>query len=103
MDKTYKGTAIGARNSDIMAIFLMNSALVGLVGGVVGITLGSAISTILPNLLTGLGPGGSVTTVLPISLLIEAIAIALFIGILSGAVPAYRASKLRPVNALRYE
>ncbi|MBI2647635.1 ABC transporter permease [Candidatus Woesearchaeota archaeon] len=67
--------AIGARNFDIMMIFLINSGLVGLVGGVLGIGLGSAISFILPNLLSGIGPGGSVRTVIPSTLLIEALLI----------------------------
>jgi len=95
--------AIGARNSDIMIIFLLNSGLVGLVGGLLGIGLGSAISAILPNFLSGLGPGGSVRTVIPTSLLVEALLISITIGMVAGAIPAYRASKLKPVDALRYE
>ncbi|MEK6983633.1 MAG: ABC transporter permease [Nanoarchaeota archaeon] len=95
--------AIGAKNFDIMVIFLLNSGLVGLVGGILGIGLGAAISTVLPKLLTGLGPGGSVRTVVPISLLIEALLISIFIGMIAGTIPAYRASKLKPVDALRYE
>ena len=95
--------AIGAKNFDIMIIFLLNSGLVGLVGGLLGIGLGSAISTVLPRLLTGIGPGGSVKTIVPISLLIEALSISIIIGMVAGAIPAYRASKLKPVDALRYE
>lgn len=95
--------AIGARNSDIMTIFLLNSALVGFVGGILGISLGAAISGILPNLLSGLGNVGSVKTVIPISLLVESLLISVGIGMIAGAIPAYRASKLKPVDALRYE
>ncbi len=95
--------AIGARNFDIMIIFLLNSGLVGLVGGLLGIGLGSAISAVLPKILAGLGPGGSVRTVVPISLLIEALFLSIIIGMIAGAIPAYRASKLKPVDALRYE
>ena len=95
--------AIGARNADIMTIFLLNSALVGFVGGILGILLGSLISSFLPKLLTSLGPGGSVKTVVPISLLVEALSLSIGIGMISGAIPAYRASKLKPVDALRYE
>jgi putative ABC transport system permease protein len=96
--------AIGAKNSDIMVIFLINSGLVGLVGGVIGIILGVTISSILPTVLGNIGgiPGG-VTTVVPISLLIEAISVSVAIGMIAGAIPAYRASKLKPVDALRYE
>lgn len=95
--------AIGARNSDIMAIFLLNSALVGFVGGILGISLGSVISGFLPNLLSGSLPGGSLKTVIPISLLVESLLISVGIGMIAGAIPAYRASKLKPVDALRYE
>jgi len=96
--------AIGARNFDIMMVFLLNSGLVGFVGGLLGIGLGSLISKLLPALLTlNLGPGGSVKTVVPVNLLIEAMIISVLIGMIAGAIPAYRASKLRPVDALRYE
>ena len=95
--------AIGARNSDIMMVFLLNSGLVGFVGGLLGIGLGSAISAALPNLLSGLGPGGNVSTVIPTSLLVEALVLSMIIGMAAGAIPAYRASRLKPVDALRYE
>ncbi len=95
--------AIGARNFDVMIIFLLNSGLVGFVGGALGIGLGSAISAFLPNVLSGLGPGGSVKTVVPINLLVEALLLSVIIGMVAGAIPAYRASKLKPVDALRYE
>ena len=99
--------AIGAKNRDIMIIFLLNSALVGLVGGVIGIILGSAISGVLPNFLSGIGGAvggrGGLTTVIPAWLLISSLAVSISIGMIAGAIPAYRASKLRPVEALRYE
>jgi len=95
--------AIGAKNSDIMIIFLINSGLVGLVGGILGIGLGSAISSVLPNLISGFGPGGQLRTVIPISLLVFALLISIIIGMVAGVIPAYNASKLKPVDALRYE
>lgn len=95
--------AIGAKNFDIMMVFLINSGLVGLVGGILGISLGSAISFMLPNMISGFGPGGQLKTVIPISLLISALLISIIIGMIAGIIPAYRASKLKPVDALRYE
>ncbi len=95
--------AIGAKNSDILTIFLLNSGLVGLAGGVLGIGLGALISKVLPNVLSGIGPGGSVRTVVPLWLLVSALFLSVIIGMIAGAIPAYRASRLRPVDALRYE
>jgi len=95
--------AIGARNKDIMIIFLLNSGLVGFVGGILGVLLGAGISFILPNFLTSLGPGGRVRTVLPMSLLVGSLILSILLGMIAGLIPARRASKLRPVDALRYE
>jgi len=97
--------AIGARNFDIMTIFLLNSGLVGLVGGGIGVALGITISTLLPRTLTRLIPGtsGSVQTALPTSFIIVALIVSVGIGMIAGAIPAWRASKLKPVDALRYE
>jgi putative ABC transport system permease protein len=96
--------SIGAKNGDIMMIFLLNAAIVGLVGGILGICLGTGISSLLPFLgMRIMGMGEEVTTVITPMLLIYAILLAVGIGIAAGVIPAYRASKLRPVDALRYE
>jgi putative ABC transport system permease protein len=94
--------AIGAKNRDIMTIFLMNSALVGLVGGAIGIAIGTAASmvVVLPMMGGRMAGGGNVVSP---QLMLLSLAIAVGIGILAGLIPAYRASKLKPVDALRYE
>ena len=97
--------SIGAKNSDIMMIFLLNSAIVGLVGGLLGICLGTGIASLLPLLgmkMMGMGREGMTTVVTP-SLLFFALLISIGIGMAAGVIPAYRASKLKPVDALRYE
>ncbi len=96
--------AIGAKNRDILAIFIINSALVGLVGGILGVILGSFLSLLFPMLGITLARGTSVAGISfsPI-LAFYGITLAIFVGVISGAVPAYRASKLKPVDALRYE
>ncbi len=95
--------AIGARNQDILLIFLLNSALIGLVGGVIGIILGGALSSVIPSLIGSipiLSRGG---TIVSLNSILMALAVSLGVGILAGIIPAYQASRLRPVDALRYE
>ncbi|WP_440948639.1 ABC transporter permease [Methanosarcina sp. T3] len=96
--------AIGAKNRDILMIFLFNSAMVGLVGGVLGVILGAFVSTLFPLLgMTMMGGGGDSGLYLAPDLMAFGLILAIVIGVASGVVPAYRASKLKPVDALRYE
>ena len=99
--------AIGTKNKDILAIFLLNSGMIGLVGGIGGVILGvfgagligywgsSMSSTGMPRMFGN-------TAITP-QLLIFALVFSVVIGMVAGAIPAYRASKLKPVDALRYE
>jgi putative ABC transport system permease protein len=91
--------AIGAKNRDILMIFLFNSGMVGLVGGILGVILGAFVSSGLQSMMGSMTSGSG----LSISLMAEGLTLAVLIGVISGVVPAYRASKLRPVDALRYE
>ncbi|MBN1502312.1 ABC transporter permease [Candidatus Woesearchaeota archaeon] len=94
--------AIGARNRDIMTIFLINSALIGLVGGFLGIVFGTILSGILPAMMGEVGMLREGTFVSVHSIII-AISVSVVIGIFAGFIPAFQASKLKPVDALRYE
>ena len=95
--------AIGAKNKDIMTIFLMNAAIIGLIGGVLGILAGIMLSGALPTLMGGEVGMFRSGTVVSLSSVLLALGVSLGVGILAGAVPAYQASKLKPVDALRYE
>ncbi len=105
MEKTKEiGTmkAIGATNRDIMMIFVLNSALVGFVGGVLGILLSMGLSSLFPYLGISMMRstlGGAIS----VDLMLMGISIAVGIGVLSGVIPAYNASKMKPVDSLRYE
>jgi putative ABC transport system permease protein len=94
--------AIGARNKDILLIFLFNAALIGLIGGLLGVILGTILSALLPALVgaSQLTRGGTLVT---LSSIILALSVSTIVGIVSGVVPAYQGSKLKPVDALRYE
>ena len=93
--------AVGARNSDILSIFLIEAAIIGLIGGIMGIILG-----ILSSYFVKVGAslaGISIEVVYRTNIIIFAILFSLLIGIISGLWPAIQASKQKPVDSLRYE
>lgn len=93
--------AIGAKNSDILSIFLIESALLGLIGGLVGAFIGLTLA-IGVSQIANAALGNEIFSVsVSFPLLLGAVSFALLIGILSGIVPALQASKLNPVEALR--
>ncbi len=93
--------AVGAQDSDILQIFLIESGLVGLVGGVFGIGVGIGISFFIAKLATDSG-FKLLMKVYP-ELVVFGLAFAFIVGLASGVVPAYQASKMHPVEALRKE
>ena len=98
--------ALGATNSEILKLFLIESATLGLVGGEIGVILGSGVSSLISGISigpTGSGARGGITTAISPELLIFAIIFSVVIGILSGIFPARQASKLQPVDTLRSE
>ena len=94
--------AIGARNYDIMLIFILNAALIGLVGGILGIIAGTMLSGVLPSLM-GSVPFARSSGIVSLNSVIMALSVSVSVGIIAGIIPAYQASKLKPVDALRYE
>jgi len=93
--------AIGARNSDIMSIFLIESGLMGFVGGFFGVLIGTLLSLAIGSFATQAG-FKLIVTINP-GLMLFGLGFAFIIGMLSGSLPARQASKLKPVDALRYE
>ncbi len=107
--------ALGATESTILLLFLMESALVGLIGGVIGVIAGIALSHIIgPIILRSIGlpimraPRGrtaiiEVKPVFTVELIFIAFLAALLSGVIAGIIPARRAAKLDPVKVLRQE
>ncbi|MFA6072852.1 MAG: ABC transporter permease [Candidatus Woesearchaeota archaeon] len=95
--------AIGARNSDILKMFLIEAGLIGFVGGVVGVILGLGIAKIA-EIVGGAALGTNLLqAAMPAWLIIGALLFAFILGSVSGALPAIQASKMSPVDALREE
>jgi len=94
--------AVGAKNSEIFKLFLFESALLGFIAGVLGVLLGWTVSYSIGQVLENLG-WGFLSPYYSMSLFMGLIAFATLTGAVSGAIPARQASKIRPVDALRYE
>jgi putative ABC transport system permease protein len=87
--------ALGATDNEVMKLFIMESGLFGFVGGIIGIIFGILISVMI----SAVGLSAVVTP----QLLVFALAFSVFVGVLSGVAPARSASKMNPVDALRFE
>ena len=100
--------AIGATTRDIMSIFIIEGALMSSVGGIIGIVLGvfgsQALTLILGSFMS-MGAGGSfeLVPIITITTVVLAIAVSLIVGILSSLYPAWKAARMSPIEAVRYE
>ncbi|MCS3900632.1 ABC transporter permease [Methanococcus voltae] len=94
--------AIGAKNRDILMLFLFNSALIGLIGGILGAIIGIAITQVVAYAIA-MQMETSYEFVVSINGIIISLGVSILAGLISGVVPAYNASKLKPVDALRHD
>jgi len=95
--------AVGAKNKDILLIFLLNSGLIGLVGGIIGMLIGVGVSQGLIPFILSKFTNLEIRPVVKVWLVLFILVFSFLIGVTSGIIPAYRASKKNPVDALRHE
>ncbi|MBT3356603.1 FtsX-like permease family protein [bacterium] len=93
--------AVGAKRADILVQFIVESITVSLVGGIIGIILGISIAFLAAVIINSMGYNWQFL-LSPFSI-ITAVLISLGIGLIFGVYPATKASKISPMEALRYD
>ncbi len=88
--------AIGATYSNIMLQFLIESTMISVIGGIIGIIIGVGAAQLISKF-------GGFTTVISSLSIAASFGFALFVGIFFGMLPARKAARLDPIEALRYE
>jgi putative ABC transport system permease protein len=89
--------SLGARRKDVLMQFLLEAVFISLAGGLIGVLIGVAIPLSIPLFVDGIA-----IQVSPVSIVV-AFATSFLVGLVFGLLPANRASKLNPTEALRYE
>ncbi|MEM0054145.1 MAG: FtsX-like permease family protein [Nitrososphaeria archaeon] len=111
--------AIGFKDRNILIIFLSEALIIGLIGGILGLVAGAAASQVVPTLISTYFNTSSVssnnpmasqgiasftyTPIITLDLVGIALLTAISVSVFSGLYPAWRASKMEPIKALRYE
>ena len=91
--------ALGAKRRDILSQFLLEATVISLVSSGIGIIGGFIVSNLVSRINLG---GTTLPAVVSLDIIILAISVAIFIGIVSGIYPALRAARLNPIDALHY-
>jgi len=93
--------AVGAKNFNILSQFLLETMVVSLAGGILGVLIGSSIAVIIALGARLLGYNWALV-ISPGSLFLST-GFSIAIGLIFGLYPAFKAAKLNPISALRYE
>jgi ABC-type antimicrobial peptide transport system permease subunit len=88
--------AVGARSRDILRQFLAEAVLLCLVGGIAGLALGRGVSAAITAFLRW-------PTAPSLTAALTAVGVSVVVGLIFGYYPAWKASRLDPIDALRYE
>lgn len=95
--------AVGAKNSDILMLFVIEAGTLGAVGGIVGMIVGGGFAKLIEIVAKNALPADLLKAHLGVELLVGAVLFAFVVGMASGAFPARQAARMKPVDALRYE
>ena len=98
--------ALGMKSRTVLTIFLGESVIIGVIGALVGIALGWVLANVTARLLASGAFGGNgfrVTPLLTPEVFLGALGFGVGVSVIFALYPAWRASKLKPVEALRYE
>jgi putative ABC transport system permease protein len=100
--------AIGGNGGAVFKIFLLESGLYGLLGGVAGVAIGLLASVFAGGFISQIGAndllkGASPEASFDLTLVLTAVAFSLVVAVLSGIYPAWKAARLTPVEAMRHE
>ncbi len=90
--------ALGATKRKVLVQFLLEASVISVLGGALGIVIGFSASFFMGSI-----SNFAITPVVSISLVLGSLAFALILGLVGGAYPAWKAAKLDPVEALRYQ
>jgi putative ABC transport system permease protein len=94
--------AIGARNGDVMSIFLFEGMFISLIGGISGILIG-IIGAQGFSMASAQSMGAMLQPVFTLFSIFLGLAVAVFVGMISSFYPAWKAAKMSPIEAVRYE
>jgi putative ABC transport system permease protein len=94
--------AIGAKSSDVLSLFLLESGILSIVGGVIGCVIGVLLARVI-SLVASSALGIEFAAGVRVMVLLAGMTVAISVGMLSGFYPARKASQMSPVEAVRYE
>lgn len=95
--------AVGARNGDVLTLFLIESGTIGLLGGTIGCILGVGIAKAIEEIVTKEVEGLVFEAAITPELVFFALGFSFLVGSISGVLPAKQAAELKPTDALAYE